>query len=127
MERTNKRMEVPQMAVKSSNPAAVSNLPQHSTMVQNVKAVYARATVSDVNAGWAWYAEAQSFAQTLATASSYGLRQVAGVIAALSPQQAWSINKANAEAAVYVHNLAGDVNGISLHTKAQMGKVARIL
>src|SRR5690349_21614178 len=37
--------------VKSANPAAVKNLPAHDTMVQNVKAVYARATVADVNAG----------------------------------------------------------------------------
>ena len=115
------------MARTSSNPAAVCNLPSHGTMVANIINVYRRATPEQIESGHQWYREAQEFAATLAVGTDYSYRQIAGVIAALSPQSAWSRNKEDARTAVYVHGLAGDVNGISLHTGVQMGKVGRIL
>lgn len=96
-------------------------------MVLNIIATYRRATPEQIAAGYAWYREAQEFAATLAIGTDYSYRQVAGVIAALSPQSVWSRNKEDARSAVYVHDVVGDVNGISLHTAAQMGKVGRIL
>lgn len=115
------------MARVSTNPAAVCNLPAHSVMVANIVLRYQDADSLDIHAGYAWYAEAQEFARTLSTATNYDLRAIAGVIAALSPQQSWAINKSNAETSVRVHYDAGHIGGLSLHTKVQMGKVARIL
>lgn len=111
----------------SSNPAAVCNLPSHDVMVDNILRTYRRATPEHIHAGYAWYAEAQEFARTLATATDYPLRAIAGVIAALSPQQSWAINKSNARIAVDVHYMVGSCASISLHTKPQMAKVQRIL
>lgn len=112
---------------QSSNPAAVCNLPSHDVMVANILRNYHRATKAQIHAGYAWYAEAQDFCRTLATATQYPVRTIAGVIAALSPQAAWGINKANARIAVDVHYMTGGCEYISLHTKPQMAKVSRIL
>lgn len=115
------------MARTSSNPAAVCNLPQHTTMVQRIKDRYADATIADIHAGYAWYREAQDFARALAAATKYPQRAIAGIIAALSPQSAWYRNKLDATTAVEYHYASGDIVGLSLHTKSQMGKVGRIL
>ena len=96
-------------------------------MVRNIIATYRRATPEQIRAGHEWYRVAQEFCATLALGTDYSYRQVAGVIAALSPQSSWAQNQENARVAVYVHGLAGDVNGISLHTSVQMDKVGRIL
>lgn len=114
------------MVRQSSNPAAVCNLPDHATMARNIIATYRRATPEQVSQGWSWYHEAQSFARTLAAGTSHPMRSIAGVIAALSPQSSWAMNKENATAAVDVYGIAGQIT-ISLHTKVQMGKVRAIL
>lgn len=111
----------------SINPAAVCNLPDHNTMVANIVRTYQKASAEQVAAGWAWYADAQEFARTLAAGSQYPMRTVAGIIAALSPQSAWARNKADATTAVEYHYNAGHIVGLSLHTRVQMTKVARIL
>ena len=115
------------MARQSSNPAAVCNLPDHATMVRNIIAVYRRATPEDIHAGYAWYREAQDFARILGTATDYPVRAIAGIIAALSPQSSWARNKEDARAAVDVHSIAGNLDGVSVHTRVQLGKCARIL
>lgn len=115
------------MTRTSNNPAAVCNLPALDTMVENIIAVYNRATLEQIHAGYAWYREAQDFARTLSAATAYPQRAIAGIIAALSPQSAWYRNKMDATTAVEFHYAAGNIAGLSLHTKVQMGKVARIL
>src|SRR5690349_19014081 len=112
---------------QSTNPAAVCNLPSHDVMVDNIIRTYRRATIEQIHAGYAWYREAQDFCRTLATATDYPVRAIAGVIAALSPQSSWAQNKENARVAVDVHYMVGSCDSISLHTKAQMCKVGRIL
>jgi len=95
-------------------------------MVRNIIATYRRATPAQIHAGYAWYHEAQEFARTLATGTDYPARVVAGLIAALSPQSSWAINKENARAALDVYDITGQLT-ISLHTRPQMRKCADIL
>lgn len=100
----------------------VKNLPSIEQMAANIIDIYHRATPAQIHAGEQWYAEARDFADALAARSIFNRQETAGVIAALSPQQAWSINKNNATRAIDTYP---DVP--SMHTGTQMGKVMAIL
>jgi hypothetical protein len=106
----------------STNPSHVSNLPSHGEMVARIIDTYNRALPSEIHAGERWYTEANEYAQALSAGTDLTMYQCAGIIAALSPQQAWSINKRNA--ARYV---AARLECERLHTDAQMAKCAAIV
>lgn len=111
---------------QTTNPAAVCNLPAHAAMVANIVSTYRRATPAQIHAGAHWYDEAREYSRTLAAGSPFTEWQAAGVIAALSPQQGWAINKRNASTCIGVY--VGTYGSVpQLHTQAQMGKVLAIL
>lgn len=111
------------MAAKGN--AAVSNLPSHEVMVGRILDCYRNASPAQVEAGAQWYGMAQEWAETLAAGTAYSVTQTAGVIAALSPQTPWAINKRQAMDCVKAH--AAGLPLPSCNTSAQMGKVAAIL
>lgn len=105
--------------------AAVSNLPDHDTMVANILREYWASTPAEKAAGATWYQEAQEYAATLAAGTPYSMTQCAGVIAALSPQTEWGLNKRQAAECVRAH--AAGVPVPSCNTGVQMGKVRAML
>lgn len=64
--------------------------PDHDTMVYTLLEHYEAAEVDD---GQAWYRESRKFARQLVREHGGGLGRAAGIIAALSPQVQWSVNK----------------------------------
>jgi len=54
---------------------------------------YRLSSSENVERGLAWYNEAHKFCEDLAIKSGYQTFQIAGVVAALSPMQAWDVNK----------------------------------
>lgn len=65
---------------------------------ENLLSVYDLATRADIEAGKKWYPRARRYAQQLARRYHVSLEIAAGVIAALSPGQEWTRNKASADA-----------------------------
>lgn len=60
---------------------------------ENLRALLLKATAADVREGTTWYQDAHEFATELAATYSVTLRQASAVIAALSPQVSWELNK----------------------------------
>lgn len=67
--------------------------PTHDEMVVNLLGHYERAN----DDGEQWYRESRKFARYLARQYGGGLARAAGIIAALSPQVQWHVNKRMAE------------------------------
>lgn len=67
-------------------------LAQIPRLVENLRNVYARRTVSDVEQGVIWYDNAHAIAQGFARRYRYALVTVANAIAAISPQCRWEDN-----------------------------------
>jgi hypothetical protein len=109
----------------SNNPASATNLPTHDEMVANIIATYNRATPAQIFEGTNWYGVAQEFAETLVAGTRFSLYQGAGVIAALSPQQAWAINKRNATQVFTLIALGQELP--RMHTEVQMAKIRAII
>lgn len=63
----------------------------------NIEAIFALATPADILAGKQWYAEAQTACQTIANRHELPLQIVVGVVAALSPNNRWERNLADAD------------------------------
>lgn len=63
----------------------------------HLRAVLDRATESDVEHGSSWYPEAARIARRIGRANGLPFHRAAGIIAALSPRQQWSVNVRSAE------------------------------
>lgn len=63
-----------------------------SGAVNRLKHYYGLATAEELNNGLKWYGKAHEFARALSLIHNIPLIQVCGIIAALSPQQAWDSN-----------------------------------
>ncbi len=76
-----------------------SRLPEHATMVNNILAVYERASAVQVWDGYHWYPTARRMVEAIAEGRSDPIT-VARVLAALSPRNPWRWNVADAFAFV---------------------------
>jgi hypothetical protein len=92
--------------------------PNHRDMVENLTLAFRNTTPADRIKGMGWYAEAQRFAETLATVANMPTRNIAGAIAATSPAQTWEIQQ------VYLPELVRDyLNGTPAHKSTGIGTV----
>jgi hypothetical protein len=83
--------------------------PEHRTiMVERLRDIGNRLTTEEVAAGYGWYRLAHNQARRLARKYGTTTHRAAGVIAALSPNQTWSVNLVMAESA-----LAGNPRGFA--------------
>lgn len=62
-----------------------------TVVTNNILKVYAKASKSELS--YDWYADANSYAQHLATTYKITIQQAVGVISALSPRKEWQLNK----------------------------------
>lgn len=74
---------------------------------RNIARIYSMATPEEIAGGSVWYIEAQKQCQLIAKRLSLPLATVAGVVAALSPNNKWERNIINAEELCEAY-LAGD-------------------
>lgn len=72
--------------------------------------LFSDATDEELAYGLTWYAEANTYASELGELHGYSTDAVAGVIAALSPQTEWGLNKRKAEQFL----AEGDTTGFTL-------------
>ena len=77
------------------------------TNVDNIKAVYQLATLTEQQEGIAWYPNAYQIALSLAERHEITAAQAIGVIAALSPRNRWERNVQDAEAIIAAYNAGG--------------------
>ena len=84
----------------------------------HILAVYFNATDSEIISGASWYDRARQSAQTMAERYSVSLSAVAGVIAALSPNNKWERNLADADRLIraYVMGGASDAQQLKVST-----------
>lgn len=99
-------------------------LPPMAVMVGNILDTYDRASDAQLSEGIVWYDKARVFAKGLANRGNLTLYQAAGIIAALSPQQAWGANQKAAETFVRDYGMWGILP--ALHTRVQLCKCADI-
>lgn len=90
--------------------------------VENILHVYLMATDSEVSEGMVWYNDAHTLALEL---SPDDVWKGAGVIAAFSPMQQWSVNVRSARKAFEFGTALGHTP--NLHTKAMCNIAERIL
>jgi hypothetical protein len=77
------------------------------TNIDNIKAIYQLATLTEQQDGIAWYPAARAIARTLA--DRYGIHpaEAIGVIAALSPRNRWERNVQDADALIAAYIAGG--------------------
>lgn len=122
---------MPNRATTVRNRAAAAKL--FST--ENILAVYAAATPTDKENGKRWYSIANAAAQDLAETYNLSLAAAAGIIAALSPQEAWESNlliatefcESGALASVHTTNACDKASRIFRNSNAAEHEVYAIL
>lgn len=73
---------------------SVTELLKHSAVVEdNIMEIYEQHTLDDLVKGKEWYSEAHSFAVSLSNQYGISVMVACGIIAALSPQKEWNLNK----------------------------------
>lgn len=87
------------------------SLPTHIEMTRNILRLFDSATGEEMQQGLTWYDSARDYAAALAAGTDYSVEQCAGVIAALSPQCPWALNKEWARRLVEWH-AAGDYTNL---------------
>ncbi len=77
------------------------------TNINNIKAIYQLATLTEQQDGIAWYPQARSIARAIA--DRYGIHpaEAAGVIASLSPRNRWERNVQDAESLIAAYVAGG--------------------
>lgn len=103
------------MLINQISPASVSGAtirgPSHIGMkltCGNILAVYFLASAEEIQTGLEWYNNARTIASHIAITYDAPLRQVCGVIAALSPSNKWERNCRDAENFVRVFAAGGN-------------------
>jgi hypothetical protein len=88
--------------------------------VANILAVYNAATAEDIREGLAWYQTAHNWCRVMAKGRPHLIRRNAGIVAALSPMNAWGNNKRKAVEVISKRGritvVKGQPNGIGLGT-----------
>lgn len=92
-----------------------------SFVLKNLDLIYQQCTFDDFNNGKTWYENAKSFSLDLSKKYNVGEEKSAAIIAALSPQKSWEVNKKISEQFL----MSGGSK--SLHTKTQHSKAKTIL
>jgi len=77
------------------------------TNVENIKAIYQLATLTEKQDGVSWYPAAKAIAVKLAERYSIPAAQAVGVIAALSPRNRWERNVEDAESLIAAFQAGG--------------------
>ena len=77
------------------------------TNVQNIKAVYQLATLTEQQDGIIWYPAAKAIAAKLAARHCISIEQAIGVIAALSPRNRWERNVEDADRLIAAYVIDG--------------------
>ena len=77
------------------------------TNVDNIKAIYQLATLTEQQDGIAWYPNARQIARNLADRHGITTPQAIGVIAALSPRNRWERNVQDADAIIAAFKAGG--------------------
>ena len=77
------------------------------TNVENIKAIYQLATLTEQEDGKAWYPVAHSIAIHLADRHEISEAQAIGVIAALSPRNRWERNVEDADRLIAAYVIDG--------------------
>jgi hypothetical protein len=77
------------------------------TNIDNIKAVYQLATLTEQQDGIAWYPAAKAIARTLADRHGIQDEEAAGVIAALSPRNRWERNVQDADSLIAAYQAGG--------------------
>ena len=77
------------------------------TNIDNIKAVYQLATLTEQQDGIAWYPAAKAIARTLADRHGIHPAEAAGVIAALSPRNRWERNVQDADSLIAAYQAGG--------------------
>lgn len=77
------------------------------TNVNNIKAIYQLATLTEQQDGIAWYPAANQIAISLADRHEISEEQAIGVIAALSPRNRWERNVEDADRLIAAYNAGG--------------------
>ena len=83
----------------------------HKIAVKNIKAMFAASNQTQIDAGMAWYQNAQDQAQAIAIKHDMPVYIVVAVIAALSPNNKWARNLQNADDLI-----AGFIAGDAIET-----------
>lgn len=92
--------------------------------IYNIIGVYSLATQDEIEEGKAWYANARRECQELADNLGYPLAVVAGVVAALSPNNRWQRNLRDAEALLRGYRDGVDVREVKVSTYHAMRQKA---
>jgi hypothetical protein len=77
------------------------------TNVDNIKAIYQLATLTEQQDGISWYPAARQIARNLADRHGIHPAEVAGVIAALSPRNRWERNVQDADSLIAAYQAGG--------------------
>jgi hypothetical protein len=77
------------------------------TNIDNIKAVYQLATLTEQQDGIAWYPTAKAIARNLADRHNIHPAEAAGVIAALSPRNRWERNVQDADSLIAAYQAGG--------------------
>lgn len=94
----------------------------------NILAVFFMANAAEIQDGEDWYARANLIARNLARQYGIDVHTVAGVIAALSPNNRWDRNVADAESLIRVHVAGDEVDAVRVCTFGKnKAKAIRIL
>lgn len=90
--------------------------------VSNIVGTYLLSTGVEKSEGESWYARAMSAAQIISNSTGVNVHRVAGVIAALSPNNRWERNLIDAEnvCKVYINGDVGDVMNVKVCTYGKM-------
>lgn len=91
---------------------------------RHIKAIFKIATPSEIRDGIVWYANAQKQAQDLSTWYGLPLEIVVGVIAALSPNNKWERNIANARDMIHAYIDGDDIDSFKVSTYHAMKRKA---
>ena len=78
------------------------------TNVENIKAIYQLATLTEKQDGVTWYPVALDIARTIADEHDITVTQAIGVIAALSPRNRWERNVQDADCLLYTSDAADE-------------------
>lgn len=84
--------------------------------VDNIIAMRRKAKPEDVAQGIAWYAEAYEECRIMAVQHNIPIHIVIGVVAALSPNNRWEINLANADGLITAFINGGNADDVSCST-----------
>lgn len=94
------------------------------TQVLNILNVYASSTPLEKSEGRKWYLNARAEAKKMALRHGYSLQQAAAVIAALSPQVAWSQNLKWANSCMFAHSIGMPLPRRGLTTSTKRAQLA---